>query len=198
MPMSFYYNGNKVYRSFRCGCNYILSSHVLTYYCCWNRLFFIVGENKIVVYWGQSISFFTSVFKRYRKLLVCWRLRKIHIRNFKIFVLVFSNSICIYSFIHAMTAWCMLDTCWIFQNKISKGCKNFLLQHETRKMSEVVIVVIQYHPWCLAIKVHPDLITLFQVQRWLEGQRTKLVINGVCPINPTLTDKSVREKQPNC
>ncbi len=60
--------------------------------------------------------------------------------------------------------------------EISNGRHNFLLQHETREMGAVGTVVIQIRGWIT--NLHPDSIAFFQVERRLEGQRTKST-NGV-------------------
>ena len=75
----------------------------------------------------------------------------------------------------------------IIKIKSLKWGHNFLLQHETRKMSAVVTVVPQIRTFWLVINLHPKLITWFQVQRRLESQRTWLT-RGVCLWNITQPD----------
>ncbi len=71
----------------------------------------------------------------------------------------------------------------------SKGRPNFLLQHETREMGKVVTVVIQKRGWTRIISnLHPELIACFQVERRLDGQRTKSTNGTVSLFNSTPPD----------
>ncbi len=77
----------------------------------------------------------------------------------------------------------------------SKGRHNFLLQHETREMGVLGIVVIQIWGWTSIFNLHPDLIAFFQVQRRLEGQRTHLKNGAVTLVNMTWPDSIPVQKK---
>ncbi len=83
------------------------------------------------------------------------------------------------------------------QHKTSKVRDNFLLQHETREMSVVATVVIQFNPCWHATYLHPDFIAFCQVQRRLEGQRTPLIIDGVCLFYQSRPDSIPIQKKTN-
>ncbi len=72
----------------------------------------------------------------------------------------------------------------------SKRRGNFLLQHETREMGEMLLVtaVIQIRVWTRIQNRHPDLIAFVQVQRRLEGQRTSLINGADMFMNKTRPD----------
>ncbi len=72
---------------------------------------------------------------------------------------------------------------------ISQWRPNFLLQHETREMGVVGIVVIQIRGWTSRINnLHPELIAFVQAQRRLEGKRTNLINGDVILNNTTRPD----------
>ncbi len=72
----------------------------------------------------------------------------------------------------------------------SKGRDNFLLQQETREMSQVVIAVVkQKRGWTISIpNLHPELIAFFQVQRQLEGHRNILIYGALILLKKTRPD----------
>ncbi len=81
----------------------------------------------------------------------------------------------------------------------SKWRHNFLLQHETRKMGEMFLVILQKRVWTWIRNLHPDSIAFFQVQCRLEGQRT-ILTNGAAfllnltPPDPFPVQKKIRLK----